>query len=233
VSGKTIAFTLNGSSVGTATTNGSGVATLAGVSLAGINAGSYPTGVGASFAGDGTYGASSGSGSLAVGTANQTITVTTHAPSTAAYGSTFFVAATASSGLGVSFSSAGSCSNAGNAFTITSGSGTCTVKYDQPGSGNYNAAPQVTESVTAQKANQTITVTTHAPASAAYNTSFDVAATTGNGLPISYSSAGACSNSGAHFTMTSGTGTCTVKYDQPGNGNYNAAPQVTESVTAQ
>ena len=233
VSGKTIAFTLNGSSVGTATTNGSGVATLAGVSLAGINAGSYPAGVGASFAGDATYGASSGSGSLTVAKANQTITVTTHAPSTAAYGSTFFVAATASSGLGVSFSSAGSCSNAGNAFTITSGSGTCTVKYDQPGSGNYNAAPQVTESVTAQKANQTITVTTHAPASAAYNTSFDVAATAAPGLAVSYSSAGACSNSAAHFTMTSGTGTCTVKYDQPGNGNYNAAPQVTESVTAQ
>ena len=36
-------------------TNGSGVATLSGVSLAGINAGSYPTGVGASFAGDGSF----------------------------------------------------------------------------------------------------------------------------------------------------------------------------------
>jgi hypothetical protein len=32
--------------------------------------------------------------------------------------------------------------------------------------------------------------------------------------------------------MTSGVGTCTVKYDQGGNVNYSAAPQVTESVTA-
>ena len=31
--------------------------------------------------------------------------------------------------------------------------------------------------------------------------------------------------------MTSGTGTCTVKYDQAGDANYNAAPQVTETVT--
>jgi hypothetical protein len=33
--------------------------------------------------------------------------------------------------------------------------------------------------------------------------------------------------------MTSGTTACTVKYDQSGNANYNAASQVTESVTAQ
>ncbi len=233
VSGKTVAFTLNGSSAGTAITNGSGVATLSGVSLSGVNAGSYPSGAGASFAGDGTYDPSSGSSSLTVAKANQTITVNTHAPANATYGDTFFVGATASSSLAVSYSSSGSCSNAGTAVTMTSGNGTCTVKYDQAGNGNYNAAPQVTETVTAQKANQTISVSTHAPSTAIYNTGFDVAASTGNGLPITYSSAGACSNTAAHFTMISGTGNCTVKYDQPGNGNYNAAPQVTESVTAQ
>ena len=32
--------------------------------------------------------------------------------------------------------------------------------------------------------------------------------------------------------MTSGTGTCSVKYDQAGSATYNAAPQVVESVTA-
>src|SRR5262249_35355146 len=52
VSGKTIAFTLNGNSVGSAVTNASGVATLSNASLSGILAGSYSTGVGASFAGD-------------------------------------------------------------------------------------------------------------------------------------------------------------------------------------
>src|SRR5207253_1562515 len=52
VSGKSISFTLNGNPVGNAMTNGAGVASLSNASLTGINAGSYPTGVGASFAGD-------------------------------------------------------------------------------------------------------------------------------------------------------------------------------------
>jgi len=82
-------------------------------------------------------------------------------------------------------------------------------------------------------ANQMITVNPHAPANAAYNSQFTVAATASSGLDVTYSSAGACTNTGATFMMTSGTGTCTVKYDQAGNANYNAAPQVTENVTAQ
>src|SRR5205823_1473910 len=90
------------------------------------------------------------------------------------------------------------------------------------------------ESVNGTKANQTITITTNAPASAVYGTGFTVAATGGgSGNPITYGSSGACTNSGATFTMTSGTGTCTVTYDQAGNTNYNAATQQTESVTAQ
>ncbi len=66
VSGKTINFSLNGNPVGSATTNGAGTATLPGVSLVGINAGSYPAAVQASFAGDSVYAASSGTGTLNV-----------------------------------------------------------------------------------------------------------------------------------------------------------------------
>ena len=115
---------------------------------------------------------------------------------------------------------------------MTSGTGTCSVKYDQAGDANYNAAPQVTETVNAQKADQTINVTTHAPASAAYNTSFSVAATAPGGS-VSFSSAAPARTPAATFTITSGSGTCSVKYDQAGDANYNAAPQVTESVTRQ
>ena len=70
------------------------------------------------------------------------------------------------SGNAVTFSSAGSCSNTGATFTMTSGTGTCSVKYDQAGDSNYSAAPQVTETVNAQKADQSITVT-HARAASA------------------------------------------------------------------
>ena len=69
VSGKSIAFTLNGNSVGSASTNASGVATLNGASLAGINAGSYATGVHASFGGDSIYAAGGANASLSVGQA--------------------------------------------------------------------------------------------------------------------------------------------------------------------
>jgi Bacterial Ig-like domain (group 3) len=164
---------------------------------------------------------------------NQSINITTHAPATAAYNTSFIVAAASNSSLAVAYSSSGACTNVGPTFTMTSGAGTCTVKYAQSGDGNYNAATQVTEAVAAQKVNQFINIATHAPATAAYNISFTVAATSNSGLAIAYSSSGACTNLGPTFTMTSGAGTCTVKYDQSGDGNYNAATQVTESVTAQ
>jgi hypothetical protein len=76
LSGKTVGFSLNGNSVGNAVTSGSGVASLSNVSLAGINANTYPTSVAASFAGDATYQVSSATNSLTVNKANATINVT-------------------------------------------------------------------------------------------------------------------------------------------------------------
>jgi hypothetical protein len=168
---------------------------------------------------------------------SQTITVGTHAPASAEYNSQFTVASTATSSLTVAYStgSPSVCTNSGAVFTMISSSGTCTVQYDQAGNANYNAATRVTESTTAVKSSQTITVGTHAPASAAYNSQFTVASTATSSLTVSYSSGSpsVCTNSGAVFTMLSSSGTCTVQYDQAGNANYNAATQVTESTTAQ
>ncbi len=74
VSGKIISFTLNGTSVGTATTNASGVATLAAVSsLTGINAGSYSAGVTASFTQDATYAGQTASNALTVSKAQLSV----------------------------------------------------------------------------------------------------------------------------------------------------------------
>jgi hypothetical protein len=89
---------------------------------------------------------------------------------------------------------------------------------------------------TVNPANQTISVTTPAPANAVFGTNFNVAATGGaSGNAVTIAGSGACSGSGnnsATITMTSGTGTCTVTYNQAGNSNYNAAPQVTSNTTA-
>jgi hypothetical protein len=65
VSGRSISFSLNGTGVGTAFTNNSGVATLA-VPLGSTSVGLYPSFIGASFAGDSDYVASSGSANLTV-----------------------------------------------------------------------------------------------------------------------------------------------------------------------
>jgi hypothetical protein len=65
------------------------------------------------------------------------------------YNTSFTVAATASSGLPVDYTATGVCTNSGATFTMTSGVGTCTVHFNQAGSGNYNPAPEVINSVTA------------------------------------------------------------------------------------
>jgi hypothetical protein len=75
VSGKTVSFTLNGNSAGSAVTDSNGVATL-NASLAGIAAGTYPNGLAASFAGDTVYAAASATNSLTVYTV-QIITTAT------------------------------------------------------------------------------------------------------------------------------------------------------------
>ena len=115
---------------------------------------------------------------------------------------------------------------------MTSGAGTCTVIANQPGNSNYSAAPQTTQSSAATLATQTITFTTNAPASAAYKSNFTVTTAASSGLAVVYTSSGACNNSGATYTMTSSTGTCTVIANLPGNTNYTAAPKITESTTA-
>ena len=66
VAGRLVSFELNGADAGSATTNGSGVASLNNVSLAVIPVGSYPTGISASWAGDASFLASSGSAQLTV-----------------------------------------------------------------------------------------------------------------------------------------------------------------------
>jgi sugar lactone lactonase YvrE len=111
----------------------------------------------ASFAGNSTYGASSTSNSFNIIPAIQTITFTKNAPASAATNSSFTVAATASSGLPVSYTSSGQCSNVGANYTMSSETGTCTVIANQAGDADYVAAVTVTESVTVTAATVTFT----------------------------------------------------------------------------
>ncbi len=88
-----------------------------------------------------------------LGADSQTITFTINAPPRALVGRSFTVAAAGGgSGNPVIFTSAGSCSNAGPTYTMTSGKGTCEVIANQAGNTQYAPAPQVTETVTATQA---------------------------------------------------------------------------------
>ncbi len=166
--------------------------------------------------------------------ANQTIAVTTHAPVSAAYNSTFNVAATASSGLDVAITSSGSCSGTGTGsaiITMTSSTGACSVNYNQAGDSIYNGAPQVSETTTAQMANQTISF--GALGDKTYGDSpFTVSATATSGLTVSFSSqtTSVCTVTGTTVTIVA-SGICTVRASQGGNSNYNAAPNVDQPFT--
>jgi hypothetical protein len=158
---------------------------------------------------------------------SQTITITAHAPATATYKESFSVAATSSSGLQVSFTSSGACSSTGATFTMTSGTGTCQVAYDQSGEGAYNAAPQVVESVAAQKAGQTTTFDP-IPRKRYGDPDFRVVARASSGLPVAFTARGRCTVRGATVHLT-GAGSCTVTASQPGDANYGPAPPVSRA----
>ena len=52
-----------------------------------------------------------------------------------------------------------------------------------------------------------------------------------SGLPVSFAASGSCTVSGTNVSVT-GVGPCTITASQGGNGNYNAAPNVTQSFNA-
>jgi hypothetical protein len=157
----------------------------------------------------------------------QTISVTVHAPAAGTYGDAFSVVATSSSGLPVSFSRSGACSSSGATFTMTSGTGTCLVKYDQPGDGTYNAAPQVVESVTAQKADQEI-IFDPLDDGTFGDPDFDVDSFASSELEVAFAASGACTLSGVTVHVV-GAGSCTVTAAQAGDANFNAAPAVSQT----
>src|SRR5439155_768904 len=110
----------------------------------------------ACYSGDATYNSSSVTAAQTVNQASQTIAFTSTAPSNAVYnGPTYPVAATASSGLAVTFGSStpAACTVSGSTVSFV-GVGTCTVTANQAGNANYQAAPQAIQSFTVGKAGQ-------------------------------------------------------------------------------
>ncbi|MEO8247898.1 MAG: IPTL-CTERM sorting domain-containing protein [Burkholderiales bacterium] len=155
----TLAVTAPGAGTPTGTiavSTSSGAATCT-ITLPATSCSLTPTGAGsqtltAAYAGDGNFEASSGSTTILGAGQGQTISFTSTPPQTPLVGSTYAVAATATSGLPVSFvlaagSAAGACTISASSVTFT-GAGNCIVAASQAGNATFAAAPTVTQSVT-------------------------------------------------------------------------------------
>jgi 6-phosphogluconolactonase (cycloisomerase 2 family) len=175
--------------------------------------------------------------SFTIAKGTQTITFNKPADKSFSEGTTT-VEATATSGLAVSFSSktTGVCTTSGPSGEKVSfvAAGTCTIEATQAGDSDWGAAAPVTQSFTIAKSNQTITFT--APTEKRLDqTPVTVTATASSSLAVSFESKtiSACTTSGVNgetITLHT-TGTCTIKANQTGNANWNAAPPVERSFT--
>ena len=172
---------------------------------------------------------------MAVGSQSITFPAQTATPTFSA-GGTFAIAptATASSGLPVTYSSlsTGTCTVSGITVTIVA-AGTCTLAADQAGDANWNAAAQVTRSVSIAVSAQAITFNALANRSLG-SAPFTVSATggaSGNAVIFTSQSSSVCSTGGTNgSTVTLLTlGTCTIAADQAGSANFTAAPTVMQS----
>jgi hypothetical protein len=152
---------------------------------------------------------------------SQTV-VFTSSPPTGAYagGSTYVLAATASSSLAVGFDSATAsiCTVSGSVVSFIS-AGTCTIDASQAGDANYSAAPIVTQAVSVSGAPQAISFTSQAPAGAYFGgPGYAVTAGSTSGLPVTFASAtdSICTVSGSRVSFV-GVGTCTISISQAGD----------------
>jgi DNA-binding beta-propeller fold protein YncE len=167
--------------------------------------------------------------SVTIAKANQAITFPA-IPAHAFGDPPFGISAASSSLLTVTFTSTtpSVCTVSLTTVTIIA-AGTCTIAADQAGDGNYNPAPQVSQSVGVTKANQAITF--GALGNRNFGTApFAVSATASSTLGVTFTSLtpSVCTVSVNTVTMIA-VGSCTIAADQAGNASYNAAPQVTQS----
>nr|MBP7830253.1 hypothetical protein [Kiritimatiellia bacterium] len=181
----------------------------------------------ATKAADDLYLGAAATGQVAAAKAGQAITFPAIGDKIAT--NTVGLAATASSGLGVSFAvGSGPASIAGGTNLTFTGSGAVSIVASQAGNAHWNPAPNVTNTLNVIKAPQTITF----PAISAKITTNTVglAATASSGLGVSFSVlSGAASISGGTNLSFTGTGVVKIVASQAGNAIYSAAPNKTNS----
>jgi hypothetical protein len=217
----------------TYTSSNTGVATVSGSTVTVLAAGS--TTITASQAGDGTYDAATNvTQSLTVSAGSLTAqTITFGSLSAKTIGdASFGLTATANSGLAVSYSSSNTAVATVSGSTVTIvGAGTSDITASQAGNGLYAAAPNVIQTLTVNKLNQTITfgaLSTKTDADVPYSVS--PSSTSGLTVTLTSSNSNVALVSGTTITIV-GSGTSTITASQAGNATYNAATSVPQTLT--
>lgn len=225
VASKSVAFSINSSVVGSASTDSSGVATLSNVSLTGIGAGNHA--VSASFAGDSSHLASNGSGMLAVSKATTTTTVTCD-------GGPFTYNGSAHEPCSVSVTGAGGLNLTPDPqYANNVNAGTATASYTYGGSDNHLGSSD-SKPFTIANATPTVSIDWS-------DSTYDGSA---NAATASVTGVGGANLGSADLTYYSGTtasgtplagaptnaDTYTVKAEYAGSANYNRA-SATKTIT--
>jgi len=177
--------------------------------------------------------ATSGAFSIAVTRAQQAAVSITSGNSVA-FGSTLQLSAIGGSGSGtISYSATGTCSVSGSTLTPGSAGSSCTVTATRAQSTNYLAENSAAMTITVNKANQSITVTS-SPSSPNALGSYTVAATADSGLTVTFTidptSSSVCSISGSVVSFAT-SGSCVILAGQAGNSNFEPATQQSQTVT--
>lgn len=166
---------------------------------------------------------------------SQQIAFTSTVPAVPSSGDVYTPAATASSGLTVSFTASGTCTFDAQTSRVTFNSqGTCTVTAAQTGNGDYLAATNVTQTISVGERNQTITfdaITDKEYGDPAFQVEAISSVST---LTVTFTSADTniCTIDSVGIIVLKAAGTCTIHADQAGQaGVVAAASRVTRSFT--
>ncbi len=164
----------------------------------------------------------------------QTVEFTSTAPTGARIGGpAYTAAATSSSGLEVSFVSASPSVCEVSVATVSfTGVGTCVVEALQAGDADYQPAVPQTQSFPVEKGTQTVAFTSTAPGLALIGgTPYTASAVASSGLPVTISSltSSVCTVEDATVSFV-GAGSCKIEAGQPGDGDYEPAPAVQQSI---
>jgi len=181
--------------------------------------------------GNGTYAPARYIRTLTVAKGDQTITF--NALPTKTYGDADFVlSASSTSGLSVSFSG-----DNPSVATIVSGNihimgaGTAVITASQAGNSLWNSAPDIPQTLTVNKANQTITFSVLPPMTYG-DADFVLSASSSSGLSVSFSSDNpSVATIVSGNIHTTGAGTAVITASQNGDGNYNEAPAIPQTLT--